>query len=239
LKYELFKSKNMKIEIWSDVDCPYCYIGFTRMQKAIGTFKFREEVELITHSFELEPDIPVNGGETQHQAVMRKYRQTSSGAQHILDQASMHATQTGLKINWDSVITTNTFDAHRLLHYAKTLGKDLELKEKIFRAYFTEGQHIGDKETLIALAAELGIEAREVVEGNEYSDEVRKDERDAQQIGVRSVPYFLFDDKYAITGAQSEESFAELLQEIWEKDNSRKIITMDQEKGCTDGSCTI
>jgi len=228
----------MKIEIWSDIACPYCYIGFVHLQNALREFK-GEKPDLILRSFELEPDIASNSGETQHMAVMRKYYQSRVQAQQTLDGAVRAGNAAGVVIDFDKVVTTNTFHAHRLIHFAHTLGRGLEMKERLFRAFFTEGLHIGDKSVLTRIAAGMGIDAREVMEGDQYSEEVRKDERAAQYMQLRSVPYFLFDKKYAISGAQPVPAFLELLDQIGAAEQLKQIDAGSNTVGCDGGSCTI
>ena len=229
----------MKIEIWSDIGCPYCYIAMVRFYKALERFEHKNSVEIHLKSFELEPEIKVNGGETQHQAVMRKYRQGPEGAQRTLDQAKHAATESGITINWDKVITTNSFNAHRLMHFAATHGKAKEMEMRLFKAYFTDGAHIGDRDVLIGLAEELGLDAKAVLENGRFSDEVRIDEYQARSLDINSVPYMLFEDKYAVTGARPEDEFLSMFSQFHHESLKKSIIDMDGSAGCVDGSCSI
>lgn len=235
----IINNHNMKIEIWSDIACPYCYIAMVRLHNAIQRFEYKDEVQVIVKSFELEPDIAHNGGESQHEAVMRKYRQTALGAQQVLDQAGYAARESGITINWDKVITTNSFNAHRLIKFAATHGKGEEMETRLFSAFFTEGKHIADRPTLISLAAELGLDAKAVLENGSYSDTVRRDEQEARTLGVRSVPYLLFDEKFSVTGARQEEDFFNLLHQFREEAMRSIINEVPPAPGCEDGTCSI
>lgn len=203
----------MKIEIWFDVACPFCYIGFNHLENALNQFT-GSKPEIVLRSFELEPDAANNSGETPHLAVMRNYRQSRLRAQQTLNNASTAGKAVGLLIDFDKVIVTNTFNAHRLIHFAETLGRGLEMKECLFRAYFSDGKHIGKTTVLSEIAAELGIDAKAVMDSDLYSAEVRKDEHASHYLGIRSIPFFLFDGKYSVSGAQSAETFHSLLTKL-------------------------
>jgi len=203
----------MKIEIWFDVACPYCYIGLNHLENALNQFTGAKP-EIVLRSFELEPDVANNSGETLHLSLMRKYRQSALRAWQTLDTASNAGRAAGLLIDFDKVIITNTFNAHRLIHFAGTLGRDLEMKDRLFKAYFAEGKHIGKIAVLAEIAAELGIDATAVMDSDLYSAEVRKDEHESHHLGIRSIPFFLFDGKYSVSGAQAAETFLSLLTKL-------------------------
>ncbi|RBQ06753.1 DsbA family oxidoreductase [Pedobacter miscanthi] len=229
----------MKIEIWSDVACPYCYVASVRLARALERFKHKESIEILIRSFELEPGISKDSGETQHQAVMRKYRQTASGAQQTLDMAASAARESGIVINWDQVVTTNSFDAHRLIHFAGRFGKTQEMKKRLFEAYFTDGINISEPESLIALGTELGLDCRAVIEDNIFSEAIRSDEQEAIRLGITSVPFMLVERKFAVRGARMEDEFLDLLEEFYQEAIRCEIIEKPQEPGCGDGSCSV
>jgi len=229
----------MKIEIWSDIACPYCYVGSENFENALKQFGHKEEIEIVMHSFELEPNIRPNTGEPQHQAVMRKYHQTSGQAQHTLDVAAQAGKQAGIKIDFDKVITTNTFDAHRLIKFAKANGKASEIKNALFKAYFSDGRHIGNKEQLIEIAAENGLEAEAMLESDAYFHEVRKDEAFAQQLGVNSVPYFRLNGRHVITGARPVHVFVQILEQLWNEEMAITNAAENTTAGCEGGACNI
>lgn len=230
----------MKIEIWSDIACPYCYIGKKHLDTALQQFDFRNQVEVVLHSFELEPDIAENSGESQHTAVMRKYRQSVKTAQETLDRATDAGKAVGLVIDFDKVVTTNTFNAHRLIQFAATEGKKNDMKNRLFKAYFAEGKNISDVLVLQELAVEIGLDARLILENNLFAAQVRKDEKNAQLLGIRSVPFFLFDSKYSISGAQPVGTFLEVLEKVW-RENMPLDTVLEKETGdgCVDGVCHV
>jgi predicted DsbA family dithiol-disulfide isomerase len=229
----------MKIEIWSDIACPYCYIAMVRLHNAVQSFEYKDVVTVAAKSFELEPEISVDGGESQHEAVMRKYRQSAFGAQQVLDQAGYAAKTSGISINWDQVITTNSFDAHRLIKFAATHGKAREMEERLYSAYFTDGKHIADRQTLTELAAELGLDAKVALEDGSFSEAVRRDEQEARTLGVHAVPYLLFDNKYSVSGARSEADYLDLLYQMYQESMINGVAEVPRAPGCVDGSCTI
>jgi len=203
----------MKIEIWSDIACPYCYVGFIHLQKALYQFNGNRP-EVILRSFELEPDIAINSGEPQHETIMRLYQQSALQARQTLESATNAGRIAGLIIDFEKVITTNTFDAHRLIHYAGGFGQATAMKCRLFKAYFCEGKHIGDKAVLVTIARELGLDATEAMTSDRFAAEVRKDEHESYNRGIRAVPYVLFNGKYTLSGAQPVATYLELLNEL-------------------------
>lgn len=203
----------MKIEVWFDVACPYCYIGLIHLERALNHFAGNKP-EIVLRSFELEPDVAINSGETQHLSLMRKYRQSPLRARQTLDAASNAGNASGLLIDFDKVIITNTFNAHRLIHFAVTQGRGLEMTERLFRAYFAEGKHIGKTAVLAEIAAELGIDVKAIMDSDLYSAEVRKDEHESYFLGIRSIPFFLFDGKNSVCGTQSAATFLGVLTKL-------------------------
>lgn len=230
----------MKIEIWSDIACPYCYVGKSHLDKALEQFDYKDQVEIVLHSFELEADISENSGESQHHAVMRKYRQTPEAARHTLDRATLAGKATGVLIDFDKVVTTNTYHAHRLIQFAVTEGKGNEMKNRLFKAYFSEGKNISDIAVLTELAAETGIDARPVLNSELFAKQVRKDEQNARLLGIRSVPFFLFDSKYSVSGAQPVGTFLEILEKIRNENVPLQNTSVARiGDGCVDGICQI
>lgn len=208
-----FKHEVLKIEVWFDVACPYCYIGLRHLESAIKLYAGKR-LNFLLRSFELEPEIAVDNSETQYITLMRQYKLSELRAKQTIDTIATAGQAAGLIIDFDKVIRTNTFDAHRLIHFAADEGKGVEMNNRLFKAYFEEGKHIGSKKHLIALASEIGIDAKRLLESNNYSAEVRADEHRAQLIGISKIPFFLFDEKYSITGAQPVSVFIELMNRI-------------------------
>lgn len=203
----------MKIEVWSDVACPYCYIGLKHLDDAIKQYA-GERPNVVLRSFELEPEIPADSGETQHITLIRQYKQSPLRAKQTLEAITTVGRSAGLTMDFDKVVRTNTFNAHRLIHFAGKKDKGLEMNTRLFQAYFEEGTHIGHKDALVRLATELGIGSEEVIESDLYAAQVRADEHESQHMGVSSVPFFLFDGKYSITGAQPVGTFIALMNRL-------------------------
>ncbi|WP_234122535.1 DsbA family oxidoreductase [Clostridium hydrogenum] len=241
----------MKIEVWSDFVCPFCYIGKRRLEEAVKNFEYKEEVELVFRSFELDKDAKKKYDENINEIIAKKYDIPVEEAKSLNDQIVLQAKAVGLNYNFDGLIPTNTFDAHRLLQYAKTKGRANELEERILKAYFVESLDISNYEILAKLAFEVGLDSNEalkILEFNEYGEEVRKDEEKALKLKVSGVPYFVFDNKYAVSGAQPSEVFLEALQKVKKEELSSKLIEVESEnkdneasKGanCSDGKCRI
>ncbi|RRJ65518.1 DsbA family oxidoreductase [Paenibacillus oralis] len=209
----------MQIEVWSDFGCPFCYIGKRRLEKALEAFEHKDEVQVVYRSFELDPEAPKDTESSIHELLAVKYGLSLLQAKESNQNVAAQAKAEGLDYHFDTVIPTNTFDAHRLSHFAGEKGKAKEMTERLYRAYFTDSLHIGDRETLIRLAEEAGLDGREageVLDQNRYADQVREDEREARQLGIRGVPFVVLRGKYAVSGAQPLEIFQGALQRAWE-----------------------
>ena len=209
----------MKIEIWSDFVCPFCYIGKRNLEAAIQKFKLENgqdiPLEIVYRSFELDPNAQKDGNLPAKEMLMKKYGLSAKRATLTLEDLTATARSAGLEYHMDRTIQTNTLDAHRLLQFAKQQGYAEVLTERMFKAHFTEGLHIGDKNVLLELALEVGLMVDEVIkvlDGNDFTEAVRADEKSAQNLGINGVPYFLIDGKLAIYGAQPSESFLKAFQ---------------------------
>lgn len=232
----------MKIEIWSDIACPWCYIGRRRLESALAQFDHRDQVEVIWRSFQLDPSAPreYNGSINQMLSEMKGIDLRRAEAMHA--HVTALAAQEGLDYRFDLVRPGNSFDAHRLIHLAAHHGLQSEMKERIQKAYFTDGLSFSDPDTLVQLAVEVGLDAHEVrqmLARNDYADDVRADIRRAQMIGISGVPFFLFDEKYAISGAQPAELFTTALERAWADSHPvMQLMGADADAGvCTDESC--
>jgi predicted DsbA family dithiol-disulfide isomerase len=206
----------MQVEIWSDVICPWCYIGKRRFEKALANFAQRDGVRVVWRSFELDPGAPRRSPGTLEELLARKYRVSPQEAAAMNARVSAVAGEIGLEYRLDIARPGNTFDAHRLLHFADSRRLGDRATERIMHAYFSEGLEVGERAALARLAPEFGISEREalaLLESDACSSEVRADEARAAAFGVTAVPHFLFDEKIAISGAQSVEAFAEALQQ--------------------------
>jgi predicted DsbA family dithiol-disulfide isomerase len=208
----------MLIEIWSDIICPYCYIGKRRLEEALVKFQHKEEVNIEYRSFELNLDAKVNYDEDNIELLSKKYGTSKEQIKMMNQQLTEQAKEVGLTYHLDKIKATNTLNAHRLIHLAKQFGNENEMVERLFKAYFTEVRHVGETKTLIELAADIGLDQQKVqsiLNSNEYEADVRAEERDAQQIGVTGVPFYVINRKYAISGAQPSDVFLEVMEKVW------------------------
>lgn len=208
----------MKVEIWSDYACPFCYLGKRRFEKALELFQHKDEVEVIFRSFELDPSMSKEVQSSMQELLAAKYGMSIEEAKAANDRVAEQAEQEGLVYRFATIIPTNTFDAHRLTQYAKKQGVMTEISERLFKAYFTDSLHIGDIETLTFLAQGVGLNGEEVgdlLKSDAYGEQVRTDERLAGELGIRAVPCFVLDGKYAVTGAQPTEVFLNTLEQVW------------------------
>ncbi len=234
----------MKVEIWSDVACPWCYIGKRRIEGALAQFEHQDQVEITWRSYQLDPQAPRTSEETMNELLARKYGMSQKQAAAANDRVSGIAAQDGLEYHMEQVQYGNTFDAHRLIHLAATHHLQDEMEERFFKAYFTEGVKLGDVETLVKLATEVGIdaeEARTVLASDRYADEVRADIQRARRLGVQGVPFFAIDEKYGVSGAQPAEVLKEVLEQAWTESHPLiKVGGATQDAGlCDDDSCSI
>lgn len=207
----------MKVEIWSDVMCPFCYIGKRKFEIALNQFEGKANVEIVWKSFQLDPGIKTDPTKNINQFLAERKGWTLEHAGQMNDHVTNMAKQVGLDYNFDKAIVANSFDAHRFSHLAKKYNLQNEAEEQLFKAYFTEGKNTADHNTLIQLGTEIGLEANEIkqmLESDVYVQDVRMDIYEAQQIGVSGVPFFLFIDKYVISGAQDSSVFLQALQTV-------------------------
>jgi predicted DsbA family dithiol-disulfide isomerase len=204
----------VKVEIWSDVVCPWCYIGKRRFEQALAEFDGRDEVEVVWRSFELDPGAPREQNSPSADLLARKYGMTVEQARASEARLAEVAAGEGLEYRLAETRRGNSFDAHRLLHLALEQGKQDELKERLLRAYFAEGEAIGSPEVLARLAEEVGVTgAAEVLDSDRFAEEVQADERRAQLLGIHAVPFFVIDERYGIEGAQPAELITRALEQ--------------------------
>jgi predicted DsbA family dithiol-disulfide isomerase len=211
----------VKIEIWSDVVCPWCYVGKRRLEKALAGFAHADDVEVVYRSFELDPSAPRHGHEKSLVAVSRKYGRAEDQMRQMMQQLMDTATEDGLELKLLDTVHTNTVDAHRLLHLAlATGGAELQrnLKEALLSAYFLRAEDVGDHDVLSAAAVGVGLDearVREVLAGAEFAEAVEADVAQARAYGATGVPFFVVDQKYGISGAQPAETFSQVLEQAW------------------------
>jgi predicted DsbA family dithiol-disulfide isomerase len=234
------------IEIWSDVVCPWCYIGKRRFERAVASFDHPGEVTVTYRSFELDPNAPAQRTGTHAEHLARKYGMTIAQAEQANQQMTQRAAADGLEFRFDIIRGGNTFDAHRLLHLAKDQGLQPEMKERLLRATFTEGLPIADKPTLVRLATEAGLpgaQAQAVLDGDAYTGAVRADEQRAARYGITGVPFFVADGKYAVSGAQPPEVLLQLLRRAYAEKSQLTPVAVtadsDSEASCDGDSCPV
>lgn len=239
----------MKVEIWSDVVCPWCYIGKRRFESALARFPHRDQVDVEWKSFELDPDAPptqdLRG--THAEQLSAKFGRPLDQIEEMLDRVTTTAAGEGLGFRFDLNRGGNSFDAHRLLHLAKASGRQDQVKERLDRGTFTEGLAVSDHEALTALAVEAGLdeaEVRAVLASDRFADDVRADEAQARAHGISGVPFFVIDGRYGVSGAQPADLFLQGLTQAW---GDRVALTPVTAGGaaasgdatCDDGTCAI
>ncbi|MWV45947.1 thioredoxin domain-containing protein [Paenibacillus sp. HJL G12] len=232
----------MKIEVWSDFACPFCYIGKRRFEAALERFEHKNEVEVVFRSFELDPNAPRENEHDMHTLLASKYGMSVEKAKSMNENMTEQAKAVGLTYRFDTMKVTNTFDAHRLTHWAGESGKRYEMTERLFKAYFTDSEHLGDRATLARLAGEIGLDtkaAADMLESDAYEADVREDESQATKLGISGVPFFVVNQKYGISGAQPEDVFAEALEKIWKEDHPLTMVGGSDDLACQDGSCAL
>jgi predicted DsbA family dithiol-disulfide isomerase len=209
----------LSIEIFSDVVCPWCYIGKRRFEAALERFEHRDEVEVTWRSFELDPDAPREPQGTPAERLAAKLGRTVEEVRAMQAELTELAAKDGLEYHLDRTRGGNTFDAHRLVHLAARQGLQDAAWERLMRAYFTEGEDTSDHESLVRLFAEIGVDAgesRTVLASDAYADAVREDEQLATRMGIRGVPFFVLGRRYGVSGAQPAEAFLQALEQAWE-----------------------
>ncbi len=208
-------SEPIKVDIWSDVQCPWCYIGKRKFEA--GAAEFGGEVEVEYHSFELAPDTPVDFEGTPIDYLSQRKGVAPEQAKQMIDRVTGIAKAVGLDYDYDHVHQTNTVISHELLHFAKSKGRQLEMKERLLKAYFVNGEHVGRIPDLVEIAVELGFDRAEVTEALEshrFLADVKADVAQAQAFGIQGVPFFVIDGKYGVSGAQEAATFANVLEQV-------------------------
>lgn len=209
--------EKIKMEIWSDVFCPYCYIGKANLEAAIEELGVSEKIELEWKSYQLKPGYKQVSGETAHQSLAKHLRITPERARELNQQVSASAAKSGLNFNTDIMVWADSFDAHRLIHFAATKGLSSALKGSFFKAVFEEGKNLNNSDDLVLIAKSIGLdreEVEQVLQSDQFSAEVRKDIEEAQAFGIQGVPTFVVNREYAFSGAQPKNNFKQLLTQL-------------------------
>ncbi|QIJ61962.1 DsbA family oxidoreductase [Streptomyces sp. JB150] len=234
----------MRVEIWSDIACPWCYVGKARFEKALAAFPHRDEVEVVHRSFELDPDRPKGDTGPVVAMLARKYGISEEQAQAAEDNLGTQAAAEGLAYRTRGRDHGNTFDMHRLLHHAKRYGRQGELIQRLYEANFAEEESVfADTERLVAIAADAGLDAAEaravLADPEAYADEVRADEQEAARLGATGVPFFVLDRKYGISGAQPAEVFAQALRQAWGERSPLTLLDRGDADACGPDGCAV
>ncbi len=233
----------MKIEIWSDYVCPFCYIGKRTLEQALEKSGFHSQAEITFKAYQLDPAAPVDSTVPVYESLAKKTGATIEQAKEMTKGVAAHARSVGLEYNFDDMMNGNTMAAHRLMKWAEEQGKDAYLAELLMRAYFVEGKNVSKVEVLVEAAEAAGLpkdKVAEVLASEQFHEDVEADITEARQIGVQGVPFFVINRKYAISGAQPLEAFVDSIREIAEEEGIRpKLKPMGQSKTtyCTGESC--
>jgi predicted DsbA family dithiol-disulfide isomerase len=207
----------MRVDIWSDLVCPWCYVGKRRFENALARFDNRDEVHVVYRSFQLNPAAPRDRTSSRREMLMRKYRRSPDQVVEMDARMTQTAAAEGLEFNLEGTLTGNTFDAHQLVHLAHAHGLQDAVVERLFRAYFTEHQSLFDQQTLVNLGADAGLnrdEAAAALGDNRYANAVDADIEIAHRLGVTGVPFYVIGDRYGSSGAQAPETFLDVLQRV-------------------------
>ncbi|HQE35291.1 MAG TPA: DsbA family oxidoreductase [Flavobacterium alvei] len=230
----------MSVQIWSDIMCPFCYIGKRRIEEALSQFEHKDAVAIEWKSFQLDAGFIPSSDDNLAEHLADKYGRDIDWAQTMLENTTQNAKTAGLDFHFEKSVMANSHNAHRLLHLAKKYQLANELKELLFKAYFTDGKDLNNLETLTELGIAVGLEAEivaQVLHSNAYSQEVKQDIQQAGAIGVQGVPFFVFDNKYAISGAQPTTTFLQTLEKVWQEGQFDSKITLVN--STTENSCDI
>jgi predicted DsbA family dithiol-disulfide isomerase len=230
----------MKIEIWSDVMCPFCYIGKRKFERALAQFPQKEQVDIVWKSFQLNPYLVTDPSKntTAHLAESKGW--TLDYAKGMTNHVTQVAEQVGLHFDFDKAVVANSFDAHRFSAFAKTKGCQDAAEEALFKAYFTEGKNTADHATLMQLGENIGLNAaeiKEMLDSDAFSDEVKRDIHEAQQLGIRGVPFFLLEEKYAVSGAQDSAVFLQALTQTYKEMAIKESSVVEGDMCGIDGVC--
>ncbi|MET0792382.1 MAG: DsbA family oxidoreductase [Polyangiaceae bacterium] len=219
----------LRIDVWSDIACPWCFVGKRRLEGALERFPHAEQVEVVWHSFELDSSAPREVDTTQSHAerLAKKYGMSVAQAQSRTEQLQQTARTAGIEFDFEHIRPGNTFDAHRLVHLAEKLGLQGVMKERFLLAYLSEGEAIGDPRVLQRLAVQAGLPAAEVervLASDAYAAEVRSDEQQARELGINGVPFFVFDQRLAASGAQPVEVLLGALNQAWNERKPEPVV---------------
>jgi predicted DsbA family dithiol-disulfide isomerase len=232
----------MKIEIWSDLMCPFCYIGKNNFEQALAKLPFKDEVEVEWKSFQLDPTLDPKETKNTIEYFKEKKGFPEAQAQQMIGQVAQMGKGAGIDFNFEKALITNTFSAHKLLHLAKKYNKANEMEEALFIAHFIDGKNVGDIDTLVSLAETLSIdkeEAKQALTSEEFDYEINQDILEARNNGISGVPFFILNGKYAVSGAQPVELFENALQQTYNETVTPLKNLSDNGASCDTDGCEI
>lgn len=232
----------MKIEIWSDVACPWCFIGKRRFEAALASFPHRDAVDVVWRSYQLDPGLPEHFDGTELEYLSSRKGMPAQQVSQMFDHVARQAKDEGLNYRFDKVVVANSFTAHRLIHLAAAHGKQDAAKERLLSDHFEHGKDIGSREYLAGLGRELGLPEDEVDElftTDKYADAVRSDFQEGQSLGISGVPFFVIDRKFGLSGAQPAETFTRALNQAWQEANPLVLVDSAEAGACGPDGCAI
>jgi len=244
----MIKIEKMKIEIWSDVMCPFCYIGKRHLEQALTELPFKDSIEINWKSYQLNPDYKNENGENLYGYLSKNKGISLAQAKQMTAQVSEMANNVGLNLDFETSIPANSFNAHRLIHFAASKGKQDLAEEQLFKAHFEQAKNIDDINALLEVAAKLALDIEEtkaVLESNAFEEEVRFDIYESQQLGVRGVPFFVMDRKYALSGAQPVEAFKQAITQGYNEWKATQDISplksfnTNSDRTCDENGCEV
>jgi len=232
----------MKVEIWSDIACPWCYIGKRRFERALAAFPHRDEVEVQWRSYQLDPTLPDHHDGTELDYLLDRKGMSRAQVSQMFDQVTSIAADEGLRYDFGSVVVANSFAGHELLHLAKARGVGDEVKEALLSAHFEHGEDIGDREVLVRIGTQAGLDADEIARDlatHTWRDAVVADITAANSLGIRGVPFFVLDEKYGVSGAQPTELFTQALEQAWRESHPLVMLQPVATGIATDAADTV
>jgi predicted DsbA family dithiol-disulfide isomerase len=232
----------MKIEIWSDVACPWCYIGKRRFEAALAEFPHRDSVEVQWRSYQLDPGLPEHYDGTELDYLSTRKGLAPQQVSQMFEHVAAQAKGEGLEYRFDTVVVANSFTAHRLIHLAAAHGSQDAAKERLLSDHFEHGKDIGSQEYLTALGQDLGLDAADVEElfsTDKYADDVRLDFQEARALGISGVPFFVIDRKFGLSGAQPSETFTAALNQAWQDTHPLVLVNAADGEACGPDGCAV
>lgn len=228
------------VEVWSDIACPWCYIGKKRFETALARFPHRDRVQVVWRSYQLSPETPAGLRRPEVEALVEMKGMPAEQVQQMFAHVARTAAADGLTMDFGTVIAANTFDAHRLVHIAGDRGD--EVMAALFRAHFSEGRVVDDRDELVAIAAEAGLDAeavRAALDSDAEADRVRDDLAQARALGISGVPFFVANRAIGVSGAQPVDVFTQLLEKAYADAGPIVTLAGDADGACTDGACAV